>query len=155
MAGKRAGRWLTAAALVGIGGWMLILATYLYWLLAPVTLPDVATPIPILNEGNEIAIGEPIVLELVVDKPGGIRTATSDRFLQCASGNLVTLTSVARDVPTGQFTIIADSVKLPAKVSPGDVCVFTYRNTYELNPVRSETLEWSSEQFTVMPPVAP
>ena len=47
MAGKRAGRWLQAAAVVGIGGWMLILATYLYWLLAPVTLPDVATPIPI------------------------------------------------------------------------------------------------------------
>jgi len=151
MASDRRNRALTAAACVGIGGWALILLGWLWWTLQPVALPAVAEPIPVLNEGNEIAIGDTITMELAVVKPAGVRTIQSLRFIQCDSGNLVTLTDAARDLPPGAYTVVADSVKLPAKVSPGDVCVFTYRNTYTVNPIRSETVEWSSERFTVLP----
>ena len=151
MTHKTRGKIVTVAALIGIGGWLAILGGWLWWTLQPVHLPDVRQPIPILNDGNKIAIGEPIVMLLAVDKPPGVRTVQSLRFIQCDSGNLVTLTAAARDLPAGNYTLIADTVLLPAKVSPGDVCVFTYRNTYQVNPIRSETVEWSSERFTVLP----
>ena len=144
-------RVVNTAAVVGIGGWLVILGGWLWWTLQPVHLPDVRQPIPILNDGNEIAIGEPIVMRLNVDKPPGVRTVQSLRFIQCDSGNLVTLTDTVRDLPPGQYRVIADTVLLPAKVSPGDVCVFTYRNTYQVNPIRTEVVEWSSERFTVLP----
>ena len=104
--------------------------------------------------GNRIAIGEPIVMELAVDKERNARPVASDRFIKCGSGNLVTLTSAPRDLPIGNFTIISDSVILPAKVSPGDQCVFTFRITYEVNPIRSETVDWESERFDVLPAAA-
>jgi hypothetical protein len=148
MSAHRAVAW---AAALAIGGWLLVIGVWTWWMLQPVTLPALSEPIPILNEGNEIAIGEPIVMELAVDKPGGVRVTQSIRFIQCDSGNLVTLTSAVRDLPSGDYTLIADSVKLPAKVTPGDTCIFTYRNTYQVNPIRTEVTEWSSERFTVLP----
>jgi hypothetical protein len=39
------------------------------------------------------------VLRLVVDKPAGARAVKADRFLECQSGNLVTLTAAVRDLP--------------------------------------------------------
>ena len=147
---SRGHRALTAAAVIGIGGWFVIMAGWLWWTFQPVSLPSVDEPIPVLNDGNEVAIGEPIVLELKVDKPADARTVSSTRFIQCQSGNLVTLTSTARDLPVGAYTIISDSVILPAKVSPGDVCVFTFRITYQVNPIRIEVVDWESERFTVL-----
>ena len=144
-------RYVLWAAVLGIGGWLVILGGWLWWTFQPAALPTIAQPIPILNDNREIAIGEPIVMRLAVDKPSGVRVTQSLRFIQCDSGNLVTLTAAVRDLPSGSFTLIADTVKLPAKVSPGDVCVFTYRNTYSVNPIRTEVTEWSSERFTVLP----
>lgn len=144
-------RVVSVAAIVGIGGWMVILGGFLWWKLEPVDLPVLKTPIPILNEDNEIPIGDPIVMELNVSKPLGVRVDQSLRFIRCDSGNLITLTSAERDLPVGSFKVIADTVTLPAKVAPGDTCVFVYRNTYNVNPIRSETIEWASEPFTVLP----
>lgn len=147
--GHKAVLW---AAIVGISGWLAIIGVYVWWQVQPVNLTDVIEPIPILNENNAIAIGDPIVMELVVDKPQSVRTVDSERFLSCASGNLVTLTASPRDLPPGQYTLVSDSVKLPAKVTPGDTCHFLFRITYQVNPIRTDTVEFASEDFTVLPP---
>ena len=153
MAPRRSDRLALAAASVATVGWMLILGTILWWELQPAKTTQVQEPIEILNPRNEVPIGQPIVLRLVVDKPQGITTEQAQRFLECQSGNLVTLTASARDLPPGQYTIVSDSVILPAKVAPGDICVFVFRNTYRLNPIRTETAQWTSEPFLVLPPV--
>ena len=144
----RAVLWL---AFIGIGGWVVLMLGWLWWTLAPATVTFVKQPIEILNDGNEIAIGEPIVMRLAVDKPAGARVVKADRFLECQSGNLVTLTATVRDLPAGAYTLINDQTVLPAKVAPGDVCLFLFRNTYAVNPIRTETVEWRSEWFTVLP----
>lgn len=146
--GHRAVLW---AAFIGIGGWVVLMLGWLYWTLAPAAVTTVKQPVEVLNDGNEIAIGEPIVLRLVVDKPDGVRVVKADRFLECQSGNLVTLTSTPRDLPAGSYTLVNDETVLPAKVAPGDVCLFLLRNTYSVNPIRTETVEWRSEWFTVLP----
>ena len=142
---------VATVAFISIGGWLVLFAGFLWWTFQPVQLTSVAQPVEILNEGNEIRIGEPIVLRLAVDKPDGIRAVAADRFLECDSGNLVSLTSSTKDLPPGSYVIINDKTVLPAKVSPGDVCVFVFRNTYSVNPIRTETVEWRSEPFTVLP----
>jgi hypothetical protein len=152
---KKTHRAATWAAVVGILGWLIIIGTYLWWTLQPVDLTSVIEPIPILNENNAVAIGDPIVMELVVDKPEGLRTIETARLLRCASGNLVTLTSSSRDLPPGQYTIISDSVQLPAKVNPGDACSFVFRISYQVNPIRVETMEFTSEPFSVHPAIKP
>lgn len=124
----------------------------LWWLNQPVSLPTLKEPIPILNEDAKIAIGEPIVMELVIDKPANVEVERTQRAILCESGNLVTLTDSDRDVPAGQFRIIADNVDLPAKVDVGDICRFRYLNTYRINPIRTDEVEWFSEWFEVVAP---
>jgi hypothetical protein len=152
--GKKTRRAFGITASIAIGGWTVLLLGWLWWTFQPANLPTIATPIPILNENNEIAIGEAIIMQLEIDKPNPTRTISSTRLIKCNSGNLVTLTEQpVKDLPTGSFSVVSDSVVLPAKITPGDLCVFTYRNTYEINPIRTETVEWTSETFTVLPPV--
>ena len=67
----------------------------------------------------------------------------------CESGNLVTLTGTTRDLPLGNYTIIADSTLLPNKVAVGDECQFLYRVRYYVNPIRDADVEYLSEPFTV------
>jgi len=141
------------AAFIGMGGWVVLMAGWLWWTFQPVALPAVVEPIRILNEGREVAIGEAIVMRLEVSKPPGARTLQSTRFISCESGNLITLTASVKDLPAGRYTVVSDSVILPAKVAPGDECRFTFRNTYAVNPIRDETVEWSSEEFKVLPAV--
>jgi hypothetical protein len=141
---RRSHRYVLWAAYIGIGGWVLLLVGFLWWTLAPATVTFVRQPVEILNDGNEVRIGEPIVLRLVVNKPEGVRVVKSDRFLECQSGNLVTLTATARDLPAGSYDVINDKTILPAKVAPGDVCLFVFRNTYQVNPIRTETVACAS-----------
>lgn len=149
---SRGHRVATWAALVGIAGWLVIIGVWTWWQVQPVDLTRIIQPIPILNIDREIPIGDPIVMQLDVDKPKGLRTVQTDRFLACTSGNLVTLTQSARDLPPGRYTLISDSTLLPAKVTPGDSCQFLFRITYRINPARTETEEFRSEWFTVRPP---
>lgn len=139
------------AALVGVGGWMLLLGVWAWWMLQPADLPTVTEPIAVLNEGNKVAIGSPLVLELQVNKPVDRTPISSSRLLECESGNLVTLTSTPTPLPVGAYTVISDNLTIPAKVTPGDTCVATFLVTFRINPLRDETARWSSEPFTVLP----
>lgn len=115
-------------------------------------LPVITEPIPILNENNEIAIGEIIEMQLNIYKPENISPIDSSVNITCEDGNLVTLTSssAAGTIPTGEFTFVSNSYELPAKVSAGDRCMFNYVNTYQPNPYKTETIVWSSEVFEVV-----
>jgi hypothetical protein len=143
-------KFFVGAAFIGIAGWVFIMALLGFWYLVPVNLPTVTEPMPILNPGNRIAIGEPIVLQLDVVKKTPTEVNAYSRFLTCTSGNLVTLTGSPTNLPVGKYTVINDSAILPAKVSPGEVCTFNIRVSYRINPVRTEVLNLESEPFTVM-----
>lgn len=140
---------MSVLAALSIGGWVIFGAAFLWWQVEPARLPDLSVPIPILNADNTIRVGEPVIMELKIEKGTPREVVGSTRFISCDSGNLVTLTSVSRSLPTGSFTVIADDVLLPDKFLDGDICKFTYRIEYRINWVRTEVAEWSSEPFLV------
>lgn len=129
------------------GNIFLILLTG-FWLYYPYQLPYVEQPIKIENPNKEIRIGEPILMTIHVSKPNDI-TPVSQHNITCNDGNLVTLAGGAVPIPTGSYTIHSSNYILPPKVAKGSICKFNFVNTYKLNPLRSETITYSSEEFLV------
>lgn len=120
-----------------------------WWLLHPYGLPQITQPMPIENENKTIAIGEPIKMKMEISKPRDMTPSVSQRNLTCNDGNLVTLAGGTTQIPTGSYTIHSSNYTLPPKVAKGSICKFNFVNTYKLNPLRSETITYSSEDFKV------
>ena len=127
-------------------------AVLIWWLIQPTftTLPNVAQPIPILNRDNVIAVGEPIRMELRINKPLPIASEGSTRIMQCDSGLLDTFTPSTRDLPIGEYTLISDSTILPNSIIEEDTCRVVWRVRYEVNPLRHVTTEFVTEPFTTI-----
>jgi hypothetical protein len=140
-------RALTIVAVTSFAGWLSVFVVYLAWSFWPVNLPTVEQPIPILNQNRTVAVGEPIVMQLRVNKPQPVNVRSANRVIRCDSGNLITLTPTAVDLPTGEFVVESSSVILPGNIIHGDRCTFLYRIGYYINPVRTETAEYESEPF--------
>jgi hypothetical protein len=145
-------RGFAVAAVIGVGGWLLLLAVWGWWMLQPAHLPDIHQPIAVLNPGHEVAIGTPVVLRLEVTKSHELNPVRSTRLLECESGNLVTMTPLPpQNLPVGTYRVIADDLIVPAKVTPGDTCRATFVITFKVNPVRDEVARYTSQPFTVLP----
>lgn len=134
-----------------IVGNLLLIGMVAWWLLHPYTLPAIKEPIPIMNENKIVAVGEPIKMKLQINKPREMAPTSINRTISCNDGNLVTMTALAQDMPTGSYTTHSENFILPPKVAKGSTCKFNFQNTYKLNPLRSETVIWSSEDFRVAP----
>jgi len=134
-------------AMTGIVGLGALLA---YWSLVTPILPEVEEPIPILNKDKQIAVNEPIVMQLAVNKPQFANVEQTTRFIVCTGGTLLPIAPSTLDLPVGTFVIPVSSTRLPAGVTPGAECRYTFRVEYSVNPVRSEFREWVSEPFTVV-----
>lgn len=115
-------------------------------------LPFITEPIPVLNQNNEVAIGDPILLGLKVSKPELVPLVDNSVDITCTDGNLITLapSNTAGTLPVGVFEFVSDSYFMPDKAAPGSICQFNIVNTYEPNPYKIETITWSSEQFKVI-----
>lgn len=136
-------RWLTFLPAT------MLLILVAFWTLYPYQVSSVAVPIEILNKNKEIAIGENIQMLIRVDKPNNIKPEGTT-YITCDDGNLVTLLSLVNNLPVGEYTVINDKYILPPKVLPGSRCRFNFRNAYRVNPMRTITKEWYSEQFLVV-----
>ena len=121
----------------------------LFWTVFPYQVSDVQEPIKILNENKQIKIGEPIEMELIVNKPTDIKPIGSV-YITCDDGNLVTMNSSVTNLPVGKYTVINNRYLLPPKVMVGAKCQFNFRNVYQVNPIRDITREWNSESFEVI-----
>ncbi len=126
------------------------LLTILFWLLYPYQVSTVKEPIRILNEGKTVAIGTPIVQELVISKPNDEAPIETSRTIICSDGNLVTLSVLPGiNLPIGDYTLVNDRYILPPKVAVGTSCQFIWRQAYQVNPVRTISAEWRSEWFII------
>ena len=120
-----------------------------FWKLWPYHLPYVKQPIPILNENKEIRIGQVIKMDLYVSKPEYM-VSESYPTITCTDGNLVTLSPANLTLPTGEYIFKSETYVLPPKVAVGSTCQFNFNNVYQVNPLRTEPVTWSSEQFQVL-----
>lgn len=134
-----------------IGGNLFLIALVAVWLLQPVVVPSVQTPIKIDNPNNEIAAGEAIMLEVTVDKPeNSAQLARTSVQAVCESGIILPFVGNTRDLPPGQVTVTNSNYVLPSKTLVGDRCEFVFRNEYRINPLKTVVREWRSEKFTVV-----
>lgn len=127
----------------------IIVMTALFWTAFPYQVSDVEVPIKILNKDNQIRIGEPIEMELIVSKPNNIKPEGSV-FITCNDGNLVTMNSLTTNLPAGNYKVINNRYVLPPKVAVGTTCQFNFRNVYQVNPIREIVKDWYSEEFEVI-----
>jgi hypothetical protein len=141
----------TVSAVLGISGWLFLMGLYIFWMLESDPTPSIQEPIPVLNVNNSVAIGDALLMEFEVIKLEEIQPVSAARFLECESGNLVTLTAAAITLPVGEYTIISNDITIPAKVAPGDKCIFVIEVTYQINPLKQDTNRFQSETFTVLP----
>lgn len=116
------------------------------------TLPYVTEPIEIVNPNNEIAIGDTIVMKLVIQKTELLPIESNSVNITCDDGNLITMVApeMAGTLPVGEHVSVIDSYDLPAKATIGSRCQFNFINTYHINQYIEETVIWSSEQFKVL-----
>lgn len=144
-------RFLETIGLVIIGLGIAYGVINLYWLLHDYSLPSVKTPIAIMNKNDEVAIGDRIEMRMVVDKPAVLKPEGSV-FIECEDGNLVTMVPIITNLPVGKYISYNDKYVLPPKVAVGARCALQLKYTYQLNPIRTETLQWGTETFTVTAP---
>lgn len=77
----------------------------------------------------------------------------TNRRIECWDGNLVTLTSFTTSLPlTGKErrTVLSPPMIIPNKVSDGE-CWFVFTEHTFINEERTETREFVSESFIVLP----
>jgi len=141
--------WKILTKLV-IVSWLVFLVVALFWQVYPYKVSSIKQPIKILNKNKQVAIGESIIQELHINKPNNNVPIDVSRTLLCEDGNLVTLSpNVATNLPLGEYTIINDKYVLPPKVAIGSKCIFVWRQSYQVNPIKKIAVEWRSETFTV------
>lgn len=134
-----------------IGANLFLIGLVIFWLLQPPRVSTVEIPIEILNTNNEIAVGERIEMRIQVDKPVNTDQVTNSSVtVTCNDGNLITLTSIVRNLPEGKSTVDNSDYLLPPKALVGTDCQFVFRITYRVNPIKSVTEEWQSETFKVV-----
>jgi len=148
-------RLFAIAAFIGVVGWSVIFGLLIWWTVQPANLPTVTEPIEVLNPGNAVAINDTLLMRLDVVKPHELAQVGTVRLLECLSGNLVTLTSTDIRLPAGTYSVISDSIIIPAKITPGDTCSAVFEITYRINPIREEVVRFDSEPFTVLPGTTP
>lgn len=126
-----------------------IIVVCLFWVFYPYQVSEVKVPIEIENENNQIRVGERIEMRLQISKPNNIKPEGTV-FISCDDGNLVTMASLTSNLPVGEYSLINDKYVLPPKVAVGSKCVFNFRNSYQVNPIRDIVKEWYSESFEVI-----
>lgn len=125
--------------------------TYAFWQVYPYKVSSIQQPIKILNKNKQVAIGESIIQELHINKPNNAAPIDVSRTILCEDGNLVTLSpNVATNLPIGEYTLINDKYVLLPKVAIGAKCIFVWRQSYQVNPIKKIPVEWRSETFTVV-----
>jgi hypothetical protein len=141
---------LERIGLATIGVALLLLGIGLFWIVYPYDVTSVKEPILILNENNEIPIGGNIELQLEVNKVNDLIPEVTI-FIECDDGSLLPLVPFASvNLPRGEFTVVNDDYVVPNGAAVGSICTFNFRNTYQVNPIRSITREWASEEFLVL-----
>lgn len=123
-----------------------------YLFLEPFTPPtQLAHPWPVLNENKEVCRGETLDYRVHFIKHSDVRVTTG-KHIECADGNLVTITSPpsSSHLPLGEHNLNGSQV-IPDKISDG-ACVLVNVVTYHVNPLK-ETDEYrrETEEFYVKP----
>lgn len=135
-------------AWVAILGNIFLIILTAFWLYYPYQLPYVEQPIEILNENNEIAVGETIKMKINIVKEREAEVIVRPN-ITCNDGVITPLVSKDITLPLGAHIRFSNDYQMPP-APVGSKCMFNFEVTYEVNPIRTENITWSSEEFKVV-----
>lgn len=132
--------------IIVLGAW----GVFFYWMLRPYNILELyQLPLPILNENHEVELGGVLDIEVDYSKNYDLNEITT-RNIECADGNLVTLTVGHSHIPVGADKNVMNTT-VPRKTSLGE-CVLKLTVRYEPNPLRVITYHVETEPFIVVMP---
>ena len=141
--------WYTFSSIVIVFAAGFILLA-IFWMVYPYKTAEIKTPVPILNENNEIARGDTVLLKVVVTKYTDV-APERDELITCDDGSITFINpGDTTNLPPGTYTFTNDKNTLPEKLVVGAVCKYHFRYSYRVNPIREINKEWDSEPFTVV-----
>lgn len=122
----------------------------IWWQYGPYDTATVFEPIGVLNNLDQVEPGGELKLFLSFNKATDVAPRV-DRNVVCASGNTyqVNAPNASSSRPSGQFTATLNFT-MPDNLIVGDVCIFQFQNSYQVNPIRTINKVWVSEKFTVI-----
>lgn len=129
-----------------------VASVWLYWLVQPYQLPFVKEPIQILNKDKEVRKGEPILMQIEINKPNELQPYLSAHRVDCDGGTVTEFfRSTPREVPAGKRTVISSDYFLPEslQIKVGATCNFVFNLDYRINPLKTVGATWTSEDFKV------
>jgi len=142
-------KWFIRFAWAGIISAIAILLLVAYWLFIPYTIVHVKQPFEVLNQNNEVAVGDDLLLKVELEVVADYRPAFAP-IIVCKSGNLVTLTNnLPDDIPMGKYTFEALPVEIAPKFTIGDTCQYVAVLQWQVNPLRMIEETYHSEFFTI------
>ena len=119
---------------------------FLWAVFMPVQLTEVETPMPLAN-GVEYHRGD--TLHFIINyKKHNDYPAVGTRTIQCDDGNLVTMTEVRTNLPSGEGTSVSLPLVIPEKVSDG-WCKLVIDVRFEINGFRNEQATYETVPFYV------
>jgi len=135
---------------LGVVAYVVLLVVW--WQVYPYRTATIMEPITVLNENKVVKKGEKLNLEFTFTKHTNV-TPTVSRNIYCENGAVyfpvvdTPITGAAR--PAGTFTV-RSSYGLTTDMPLNTDCVFQFTNEYRVNPVRTITKVWKSENFTIV-----
>lgn len=137
-------------AVVGfaVGASLYFLSLGVFWMTYPYKVANIQVPIQILNEHKQIAPGETIRMFIILDKYQDIKPSV-DTFVICDDQSTFALDGKGKARPVGHFEYIVTDYTLSLGAKAGATCSFHFKNTYQVNPLKTITKNWYSEDFKV------
>jgi hypothetical protein len=135
-------------AWVAILGNLFLIGLVAFWQLYPYRLPYVQQPIEILNENNEIKVGETIKMKINLVKERNVEVIVRPN-VTCSDGVITPLISKSDTLPVGAHIRLSNDYQMPP-APVGAECKFNFEVVYQVNPIRAEPITWSSEEFKVV-----
>lgn len=134
--------------IVGVG--VLYGLQAVWWQFGSYETAEVAVPIKVLNEYNEVPQGGVLKLFLIFDKRTNIAPQVS-RNIICESDNTYQVASPNTDSsrPSGKFTATLNFT-ISEDIPVGEICFFQFQNAYQVSPLQVINKTWSSEPFTII-----
>lgn len=131
-----------------VGSIIYIACVFLVWTLYPYKTAEIVEPMKVLNENHIVRGGEPLALELSINKQSDITPSVSRNVVCRDTIYFVDAPqSGGRARPKGQYTATV-TFNLPT-IPVGEECYFQFTNSYQVNLLRTINKVWKSELFKI------
>ena len=130
------------------GAWIVL--TLMWWALFPYETSDVEVPMAVLNEDNQVVIGEDLRLLILFDKRTDVNPFVT-RTVICENGRVfgIEVPNKSDSRPRGDGQRASDRYRI-IDPEPEVDCFFRFKLSYQVNPIRNVVKVYDSDFFDIV-----